>query len=460
MFSPHFVNLLADNGPSVTDLGLAMQRAALAMARDGVSGGVVWYIGHSCEIRGEHEVLPNVVLEFAPGAVVTLAPAARLTVPGEVLLTIGQHFELGADAAVQLLGPLEGVRPEWFGSGEAGADEALAAVYQLVLDRVEHGAPSAPILLSRSYPLNRPWVLSAGRVTAGIEVTVLGRHPVGDAVVHPTLWCGPAAEVSTALDVRPGVTLRMRNVALRREVGFVSPNASLLTLDGDNGDTTLERCSFFVGAGIGLDSRRDGGVPSERLIINECWFESIAFDGLGVALVQIHAADAVARVDVDGCTFVGAATAMIAMRSGSLFVSDTLFANSFAEGVDLAMGALSGLKPAPTVSSSVDLVETHVRSESENHLRGDLSGTGRDHLVSITGLCHDPAVARVGEVPTSVAWRGGAGSGILLQGCNLGGDIVMQNSGSPVVALATQFRVPVRSDTVVRGARTPVWMNR
>lgn len=455
MFSNRFINVLDDFGAPLSDLGVALQRASEGLVSAGLSGAVVFYIARPCALSWRIRMPSRILFEFAPGAVVTLSPGAELVIEGGVSLSIRRHFVLREGARVLLLGPIPGVRPEWFAALEDRADEALDVAYEIVRERAAVGAPSVPLLLSGSYRLTRSWRLRAPG-TGSLEVVLSGRHPVGDAVTPPTLWADGDFTQPSLIHVERGVTLRMSRLALRSDDAEAMAGGSLLVLEGDNDGTQIERCTFFCHNTSAVTARALLPSRDERLAFRSSWFESTAA-GVEAPLLDVRVGRDGSRVTIDGCNFLGPARAMAAVVSGMVEVSDCQFANLDPAGPDLLIGAQSSLDRGGESALSVDFVETHARSESSIHIQGNSAEGVAAAAVSVTGLCHVPSAGPSKDRP-AMRWTGAIEGGLLVQGSTLGGSVVVTPQDTRVILLATRLR----GGATVEGTRVeavpPPWL--
>lgn len=448
MFSDRFVNLLDFDGTAATDLALAVQRVSAALAGRGVAGARVYYISRDCTLSGFLELPTEVSVEFAPGARVELVGGAVLVIRGRVSLGMGQHFVLSELSQVELLGEIEGVRPDWFWDRTSAADDALDAAFGLVRRRAAEGVSAVPLLLSSSYRLTRPWQLRT-RPGSPLVVDIVGRHPVGDAVIPSTLAVDTNSLVTSIVDVGAGVSVRMDRVALSSVGAPHAHGAALMNLEGDNDDTLFHRCSFFCGGGAAVRARSIETSDEARIGFSECWVDGGEGHDTDVELVSFGSGGRRARVSVEGCRFVGNARALIYIRGGVAEIIDCTFVNQSAEGCDVCVESSVDTVGKRVEVLPVDLIVTHVRSGTRTHLRGYGSGGS----VSITGLTHVPPSG--GGV--AVSWRGLVESGLLLQGCNLGGAVEV-DTGVRVVLLATRFRGGVSAPAGAATASPPTWL--
>jgi hypothetical protein len=451
MFSDRFINLLDGNDSPTSDLAFAIQRAADDLASRRITGARVYYISRDCEFAGGVDLSPEVTVEIAPGARITLAAGARLVVRGRVSLGMGQHFSLGSSAEVHLLGEIDGVRPDWFWDRSSAADDALDAAFALVQRRAAEGVEAVPLRLSSNYPVTRPWSLRPTSVSV-LEVEIVGRHPVGDPVTPPTIEAADGSFLSALVEIGLGVSVRVDRVAFSRGRVAPIPGAVLVTLEGDNDESRFTRCSFFCGGGSALIARALLGSDDERLGLVECWIDAGAPVTPGVDLLTFRSGGRRSRVSIEGCRFVGNARSMISVSGGVAEVLDCTFLNHNAEGCDIQVEWESAEAKGDPGARVVDLAVTHARSGSWTHLRGD-STQGSAGSVSLTGLSHVPP----GRGRPAVSWRGQIASGLLLQGCNLGGSIDVDRR-QRVVLLAVYFRDGVSAPTNALLAARPAWL--
>lgn len=493
MFDDRFINVL-DEGPGADDLTRALDAVFARLARASSSGPFTLYISRNCIFSGTLSALqpPSRVRfdwVFAPGAVVSLGAGSILEIDGEVELTSGLHFGVGAGAMLRLRGPLKGVRPEWFGAVDS-ADEALRLALAVIVDRFVERREQVPLLASGSYRLLHPLriELPTTQEAGAMEVRIEGRHPYGDSATPPTFLVDAAAAASTALVAGHGVRLRMRHVALRSDAPPASEEA-LLRFEGANDGTELERCSFFVSGGVGvrvvslaiqwtvrtfeptvllgksstLQERQHTVVALDSITVRDSWFESTAGPTSRPDLIRIEAVSPGCRLSLDRCAFRGPVRAAIAASEGTLLLTSCAFDVDDIQNVqvaaDLVLGTLATGSSGTIATGAVHLVETHTRTSSATHLLCDRLNGASDSVVSITGLRHTRPEVSSSSVDF-IRWRGPIGGGLLLQGCSIAGRVVLDSPADRIVQIATSLRTPDGSSAAVGDtvtAELPSW---
>lgn len=495
MFSSRFINVLDEDGGG-EDLGRALRAVISRFIRESASGPFTLYVARSCTFSGSFSLSfegggLHLTWVFAPGAVVTLVEDARLLLDGDIELTNGQHFRCAATSTLQLLGRLDGVRPEWFGEATS-ADEALRRAVFILVDRLVERREQVPLLASGSYRLGEPLriELPSGTTTRVMELSIIGRHPYGDSATPPTFVVDASADSCAAIVAGRGVRLKLRRVGIRSDAPAASEEDALLSFAGTNDDSELDRCSFFVasGSGVRFAASKDGAVvrsfeptvvyqePSSslgrqhmvrelvRVRVRDSWFESLAGADSSCVLVRVEGASPSLRLSLDRCTFVGSVRAMVAAAAGVLIITSCRFdgeVGSERDGAtDLLLGASSTLGLAGVLPGPIHLIETHVRSGGLTHLRCDRGGAPGDSSVSITSLRHGFRATSESNSNDAVRWRGPIGSGLVLQGCSIEGRVVLDAPQDRVIILASDLRTREGISSVVgqvQRAQRPLW---
>jgi hypothetical protein len=488
MFDERFINVL-DEGAGRTDLTASLRFVFALLSLAAARGPYTLYISRGCDFSGTLAALnppPRVQFRwvFAPGAVVSLRAGAELEIDGDVELTTGTHFRGAAIGSVRLRGSLPGVRPEWFGAAD-DPDTAVRHALAVIVDRFVAQREQVPLLASGSYRLRSPLILGVPPTEQGarMEVRIEGRHPYGDSATPPTFLVDAAAPEATALVAGRGVQLRLRHVAFRSDAPS-APEDALLRLDGMNDGTEIDRCSFFVSGGVGVQLTSQGGRPTVRsfeptviagelstvlerqhtvlevdqVAIRESWFESIAGASSLPDLIRIEGATPRCRLSLDRCAFRGAVRAMVASCAGTLLLTSCSFDVTGVagpeQGADLLLGTLALEASLPVVTGAVHLIETHTRTSSLRHLFCERVLGGSDSVVSITGL-RQTASVEASRSSDFIRWRGPIGGGLLLQGCSVAGRVVLDSAVDRIVVLATNERVAAAAE--IAGAEPPVW---
>lgn len=437
MFGERFINLLRTNSGPRASADLAVLWPLL-QAELPPEGPCTLYLGDDATLSGDLSLDSRFSVLFGPGATVTLRPGVSWTILGDADLGSELRFRLAPGARVVLLGPLSRILPEWWDVA-ADPDSALENAFALAGARILEGKPQAVVELLGPYELGR--TLSLSSPTGGeVEYVVEGRHPRGDAKLRPTLAYAPASSGDFSLiALRDGVRLIARRVAFDTTTRRGDPKRRAqpaLALPERSSGTSLERCTFFVqsGGAVGVEAptvSADQGATREhrRLYLRECWFESRATSPGLVTMLHV-APGARTRLGIDGCTFRGAANAMVSMTSGVCEVTGSDFENQSASiadpGVDFELGAATaGDGGAETLAFS----ELHCRSYSFRHVIGGSAGKDKARLsntIGFTGLVHAP---RYGDLainlrPPAISWVGVHENEILVQGCDIAGTIV------------------------------------
>jgi hypothetical protein len=301
------------------------------------------------------------------------------------------------------------------------------------------GKPQAVVELFGPYGLRRTLILSSP-TNGEVEYVVEGRHPRGDATLRPTLAYALASSGDFSLiTLRDGVRLIARRVAFDTTTrGGRAKRAAqpALALPERSNGTLLERCTFFVqfGGALGVAAPTVAAAPGatrehRRLSLRECWFESRATSPALVTMLRVDPR-ARMRLGIDGCTFRGAANAMVSMTSGVCEVTGSDFENQSASiadpGVDFELGAAAA---DDVGAETLVFSEVHCRSYSFRHVIGGSAGKEKAHLsntIGFTGLVHAP---RYGDLalnlrPPAISWAGMHENEILVQGCDIAGTIV------------------------------------
>lgn len=453
-FSDRFINVMdISTGPfnvPEDDLGT---RALLGLAqfRD---GPVTLYIGKSAVLRGGLDLPERAEVMMAPGAVVRLEGAAFWIIRGDTDFGVERRFDAAPGTRVEILGALDAIRPEWWwGSGPA--DAALEASIEVARARFAAGAPSAPIRLVGSYRLSRPWVIRPP-VAASMRVVIEGMYPKGDVTLSPTL-----AAARSGVEAFPLVRIEAGASVIARHVAFDSAGPTYVSDVGDPpaavdhaegaGACTYERCTFFYGVADAMRIRaRTNDTEEPRTTLMDCWFHCVSEVPASAFAVRASGGSAT-RLRVDGCSFKGPASAMVAIESGLCEVVACDFDNGrdiSDPGTDIAAGfaALSGRdSKRGTITQTLGglvLTETHVRSRSPRHLVGDREGQWPDSAVTLTGVVHEPHVVDVAARPNSVDWIGPIGGGLLIQGCDIGSMVRCEGPDNIVVVASTLRGTP------------------
>lgn len=453
MFSDRFINVLATDADPMTAPPPASFAAALGQAiANAPAGPCTLYIGRSATLDQSYTIDARFEVLWAPGAVLTLTDDVVLTVVGEADLDARHHFTTAAGARVRLLGPLRAIHPEWWG---ADADHGLESARLLAVDRILAECLQVPIRLLGSYALNRTFMLHGGGATGGaaevaVSFIIEGRFPRGDQWIAATFrYANPAiAEF-------PLVELRVNTAVVIRAVGFdglglrgrSSPTLRIEppTVDSLRSQIALERCSFFVDQWSAINVGDTGGdarsvVNAPEIELRDCWFQSDASDPNSLVVVQTSRGGVV-QIRVDGCSFVGPSKAMIAVPHGVCTVTDSDFSNRADDDVDPGTDILLGhdaetmrdLSPFGHVDGLASIQETHVRTHSRRHLKGECGARylGQS-VVTLTGVVQEsyaPAVA-LDSRPSVVVWRSASNPGPLIQGCFFEGSVEVYGGGS------------------------------
>lgn len=435
MFGERFINLLrTDTGPRPSS-DLAVLWPAL-QAEIPASGPCTLYLGDRATLSADLVFDARFSILFGPGATVSLGSGVTWTIRGEADLGSEVRFRGAEGARVHLLGPLTRIIPEWWDVA-TDPDGALESAFALAGRRILEGAPQAPLALDGPYRLRRTLVL-ASPTNGEVEYVVEGRHPRGDATLSPTLTYASSSNGNFPLiELRDEVRLIARRVAFDASTRQGAPKRRAnmppaLLIHGRSSGTTLERCTFLVeyGGAIGVSApavmpASGASIEHRRLLLRECWFESLAAVPALVTMINIAPGTRL-RLGVDGCSFRGAARAMVSMVSGVCEVIGSDFENRSTSirdpGVDFELGAVSGKASSDPLVFS----EIHSRSHTFRHLVGE--GVGKAAIASTlgsTGLVHAPEYGdlAVNLRPSAIAWRGMLENEILVQGCDIAGTI-------------------------------------
>lgn len=448
-FSDRFINVMevstAPFSVPADDLGT---RAMISLAQRR-EGPVTLYIGKSAVLRGSLDLPERVEVMMAPGAVVRLEGTSVWTIRGDTDLGIERRFEVPAGARVDLLGALDAIHPEWWGV-DGAADAALEASIELARTRFAWEMPSASIRLLGSYRVSRPWVIRPPGSTS-MRVVVEGMYPKGDVTLSPTL-----AATRTGVEAFPLMRVERGASVIVRHVAFDATDR-IFVRDGDDPPAaadqaegsavcSYERCTFFHGVADAVRIRTPQDDSLEpRTTFTDCWFQCVSSTPTEAVAIRASGG-AMTRLRVDGCSFKGPASAMLAVAAGLCEVIACDFDNGrdIADpGADVAAGftALTGLDAkrggvTQTLGGLV-LTETHVRSRSPRHLVGNRGGQWPDSAVTLTGVVHEPRVGDVAERPPSIDWVGPIGGGLLIQGCDLGSMVRCEGPDNVAVVAST-----------------------
>lgn len=482
-FGVRFVNLSDDPRLSTVDpsgIDLAARLRATLGFPELREGPVTLYLSLPTRFRGELTLESRFSLLFGPAAFVAMARGSTWTVEGEVDLGILPRFAMEPDARVLLLGPIECLRPEWWGVGQF-ADGALAATIACAIARAEAGVSQVPIRLLGPYRLEQTLSIGPRPHDAEVALTFEGSHPRGDAELSPTFSRHPESRTRFPLwRINAGIILRVQGVAFDLRLPE-APDAEVLDFGGvvHAGVTSrlhYERCTFFSdrGTAVWVAARVDDGTRAawhrgmvDRAVFSDCWFqleERGARDGIGIKVAE----EGPLRLRVDGCVFRGSAAGMIAFAGGMVEVVGCQFHNEsrdgtaitkeparkdgrvvnagrFWPGPDLLIGALA--RDDTEVNTRAELAPlgllmTHVQSRSPRLLCGVRTDATADSFVTLTGVVSRPEGA-VEDLPASIFWRGACGGGIVVQGCDIRGALDVQFPGLEyVVSTASMLRAP------------------
>lgn len=463
-FGNRFINLMDPEHATVgIDLGARLDHALDTAPPD---GPLILYLSGQLELSRDL-VLPERCQWFmGPGATLTLRHHARLEVLGPVDLGFEPRFLVDGAARVLLLGPLDLIRPEWW---IGTVDTKLSLAAELVAERARRRREAVPVRLTGPYVLGAALDLTHAARGEPIGFEFLGRHPLGDAVLEPTLIRGPEMSSTNPLVLVQNVgPVRFAHVAFdttecdQREVDEI---ALAPAVDGwmGAGDLEFVRCSFFGAKSIAVAARTTVGGDSPRVTARECWFQ------LGTALKIGHygvRCTGDSRLRLDGCTFVGHAYAMVEVISGMVDLVGCMFDNqvpSSEDGVDIRItdpyplfriidnggpfmvtakdaprrpgsdvpvrGDPSRLAGPDVMVGPVQLNVIHVRTRSARHLYS--TPVMRPTTVSLTGVVQEQATDQTGGAltPPSISWRASLTSAMLLQGCYFSGPIDVARPG-------------------------------
>lgn len=196
-FGERFINLLnTDLGASgrgeTADLAVALRAAELAVP----SGPGTLYLGSTAFLAEDLVIDERFELLLSPSAKIIVLAGSTLTVLGPIDLERRHHFACQSGARVRLLGSLDAIYPEWWGTPH---DIGLEAARRLAVDRISDGRPQVPIRLRGPYTLTSTFRVHANELTVEVaepmspSLVFEGEFPRGDQVLEPTFRHDPAA---------------------------------------------------------------------------------------------------------------------------------------------------------------------------------------------------------------------------------------------------------------------------
>lgn len=494
---PRFANMLdpaanTDGGePELGAISSLFERFRTAVEHYRQGGPCTLYLGANARLddggtgQGATLDLPAfVTLRLAPGARLSLDPKVSLIIRGPTDLGLWPRFELAAGAEVRLLGPLEGIRPEWWMSSTDEPADAVERAVGAALHRIEAGVVAVPVLLHGPYRLGRTVWIAPRPAGQEIGLAFRGRHPVGDTDVEATFCRSGRFPAHWALlRVGAGVRTQMTHVgfdARFEQDQLITLDEGVVLHDGLVDGTTYDRCTFVSDgtSALRVTPRASDGEAggAAALSLSRCWVHCIAGARWATVVLRVDDAGPLA-LRLDGCTFRGDAYAFVGLADGSLEATGCDMANqaplvyrSFdlwpfkdQTGVivpdgtqtDFALGLAADPSPdakPPERPVRVNVALTHHRSASRQMVVASFRDRTHCGPIVVNNAVHRPPTDPFDSIGASIVCRGPlSAAGIVLVGCDLGAkvDLGGASPGARLVNAGSWIPTVVPSDAEV-----------